>query len=364
MESMVDVSLFQLGKLGISFVVTAMMINALGFNVLQNFKKRVCMQLNDGSYQVVMNKNCKLQSDVPKGRGIALFGDMVYEFQTAFVSEDSPQEYFKNLISEKKQEYGELCAAVVPSMPYCYTTAYLHNNKKTAFELNAVPVGLTAIDIEYRCFDFTNKFSVIAHKNTFESLVIQGISEVLAMVPNNKLTVIEFTKTFIEGDKNYNYIYSKEKIAEFVNKFFAAAVERYNHYDNCEKAGKPLPEYEPEMILFSGMSKIVNSLEGDLKEKLLTAIDKVGVEHGFRYVIYDRVNELSVLNAAKSFVERINQNDYIWVGDGYAEQYMLPSVRATEKIDNIINGGYVMVKKKVSAVKLISTSYMEEGSDE
>ncbi len=362
MDGIVDVSLFQLGKLGISFVVTAQMVNSLSFNVMQNFRKRICMHLNDGAYSVIMNKSCRLQEAALKGRGLTLVDKTIYEFQTAFVAESEKQtEFFRTLVENQKAVHGELRAKAVPTLPKYFTADSVSREK---LSLSAVPVGLTTVSVEHSCFDFSQKYSLIVHKNVFESVMIQGVAEMLAKLYGDRLTVIDPFRSFIPCDMPYKYIGDKDSLGKFIDSLLAEAVEKYNTYDECEKKCKPLPQYDEQMFIFCGMGRIIASLNAEQKERLIGAVDNVECKHGFRFVIYDRISELSAMNAARSFVERSNQNDYIWVGDGYSEQYVLPQIRTTEKLTDITNGGYVISRRKISAVKLLCSENAKENADE
>ncbi len=360
-----DTSLLQLGKLGISFVVTAVLVNALGFSVLQNFRQKITMQLNDEAYSIIFSKAGRLRPAQCKGRGLAQIGEQVYEFQTAFAAPPEKQsDYFNELCISKQTEYGGTAALKVPVLPKYYTCEYIRGNDLMPVALNAVPVGLSSVEAEPVYFDFSEKFSVIAHKSMFDSAVVQGVAEVLSMCYADRLTVVDCFDTFANCNMNYNYVHGKENSAKFIHEIFEVALHRHNNYNDCVHAGKPIPQYDERAILFCGIGRLLSTLNSDIKDELVNMLERVGTKHNFRYIIYDKVSDLSSLKEIMSFAERKNQNSYIWAGGGYSEQYILPSVKPYEKSDEILNGGYVVSKKKISCVKLICSEISKEDDNE
>lgn len=366
MNSMVDTSMFQLGKLGISFVVTASLINALGFSVLQNFRRKIAMQLNDDAYPVILGKAGKLRPYPCKGRGLVQLDDKVYEFQTAFAaSPDKLSEYFKALTLRKCNEFNGLSAVRVPKLPKYYTCGYLRQNYTDKFTLNAVPVGLASVEAEPVFFDFSEKFTVIAHKTMFDSSVIQGVAELLAIPFADRVIAIDPFDQFIEGRMDYTYVHGKDSSIAYIKKLFDEALFRHNHYNDCKHKGEQLPVYEERIIIFCGMNRIVNMLTGELRTDFLDMLNCVGpVTANYRYIVYDNISELNSLNCIQSFAERTNFTSYLWAGDGYYEQYVLPSIKTQAKTDDVLNGGYVVSKKKIGCVKLICSETAVEEENE
>lgn len=362
LNSMFDISLLQLGKLGISFVVTATLVNDLGFSVLQNFRCRIVMQINDDAYSIILSKAGKLRPEPFKGRGLAQIGEKVYEFQTAFVSSAEEQaNHLTNFCNRMLERYSGISAVKVPTLPKYYTCADINADN---ILLNAIPVGLSSVEAETVSFDFSEKFTVIAHKSLFDSCVIQGIAELLALYYNNRLSVIDCYDTFESSEMNYTYIHGKEEIEKYIHTIFEEALYRHNHYNDCVKADKAAPVYEEKAILFCGIGRLISSLSAEIKGDFMEMLDKVGVKHNLRYIIYDKVNELSILNNVRSFAERTNQTSYIWAGDGYSEQYVLPAVKISANAEEILHGGYIVSKKKIACVKLICADCEKENEDE
>lgn len=366
MKGAVDTSVFQLGKLGISFVVTASLINALNFSVLQNFSRKIAMQLNDNSYSVILGKAGRLKPYPCRGRGLVQIGEKVYEFQTAFAAPaDKLSNYFKELSQRKQNEFPDSSALEIPSLPQYYTVDYLYRNKLDKFTIYAVPVGLSSVEAEPVLFDFSERFTVISHKTMFDSGVIRGVAELLSMLDGHKTEVVDPFDTFVNCDMGYTYIHGKKGSAEYMQKLFDDALYRHNNYKKCKNDGGPLPVYESRIIVFCGMSRILELLTAELKKDILDMFNSTDPRtSNYRFVFYERIGELNSLNCIRSFAERTNYTSYIWAGDGYSEQYVLPPIKTQAKTDEIINGGYVVSKKKISCVKLICSKASEEEDDE
>lgn len=349
-----DISLLQLGKLGISFVVTASIVNAVGYSAIQNFRRKICMQLNDDGYYSIFGKiSCSMPMGC-KGRGIIQLENEHYEFQTAMISEEGKYAESVNALIDRINEGCSGKTAVrVPRLPETLTKEQLVC-KNGSYTIDKVPVALEAVSTDICTFNFSRKFNVISHKSAFGSTVMQGITELLSELYDDRLIIVDRVSAVSGTGGKYKYMNNIQEISDYVKKeFFEEALERHNYYNDCVRSGQEAPVYEEKMFIFCGLSALLGSIEQEARDSIIAVLEKVGVEHGYRYVFFERISELNVLNTIRSFSERANQNEYIWVGDGYSEQFALPVFKSDTAIANVPNGGYVAVGKRLHGVMLV-----------
>lgn len=364
MNGNVDASLFQLGKLGISFVVTATLVNSLGFSILQNFRRRIAMQLSDDTYSVILGKAGRLRPYPCRGRGLVGVDDKVYEFQTGFAApSDRLSDYITELSERCTGRCADISAVKIPTLPTYYTCSCLAKNG--SFALNAVPVGLGCIEAEPVFADFSEKYTVIAHKTMFDSSIIQGVSELLAVMYADKVIVLDPYETFAGGRMDYTYVHGSKKVSKILRTLFDEALRRFSHYKECLNSGRELPVYDERIIIFCGAGRLLGALDNELRTDIYDMFNSVTPETvNYRYVIYDNISGFGTLNSITSFAERKNFTSYIWAGDGYYDQYVLPSVKTHMKTSEITDGGYVVCGKKISCVKLICSETAKEDKDD
>lgn len=356
-----DTSLFSLGKLGISFVVTANLVNALGFSVLQNFKQKITLRLNENTYSLVLANAGRMTPQHRKGSGLICIENKVYEFQTAFIAEqDTQTEYIAELTKSLCEKYRDMKAERIPRLPERYTCKAVTSDSMP----DKMPVGLSVIGASPVYFDFTNDFTVISHKSAFDGGVVQGISELLAIYYNKNLIVLDPFELFSAGQKEYTYIHGRKDVSEFIDTIFDEALFRHNNYNDIIRSGEKSPSYEEKTLFFCGIGRLLNSLEATTKEKLVNMLDRVGGKHGIRYIIYEKFSELYALNSIRSFSDRKNADSFIWIGSGYNEQNALTYIKTAEKPDELENSGFIVSGKKLSFVKLICSEENEETENE
>lgn len=364
-EKVFDTSLLSLGKLGISFAVTANLVNALGFSVLQNFKQKITMQLNENTYSLVLGNAGRMIPQHRKGSGLVSIGSKVYEFQTAFIAEQERQtEYIDGLAERLCEKYPDKKAVSIPRLPERYTCISAAVSAGQKPKLKKLPVGLSVIGASPVFFDFSNDFTVISHKAVFDNNVVQGIAELLSIYYAERLIVLDPFEVFSAGRKKYTCIHGRSEVSGYIDTIFDEALLRHNNYNDAVRSGGEPPVYEEKAILFCGISRLMNSLDAVTREKLVNVFDKVGSRHGLRYIVYEKVSELYALNSVRSFSDRKNPDSFIWVGSGYNEQNVLPYFRTAEKPDEIENSGFVVSKKKLSFVKLICSEEVKETDNE
>lgn len=360
-----DTSLLSLGKLGISFVVTANLVNALGFSVLQNFKQKLTMQLNEDTYSLVLGNTGRMLPQHRKGSGLVRIDNKVYEFQTAFIADRENQaEYIAELTDALCEKYPDKTAARIPRLPDRYTCRNVPSAAVSKLKLKKLPVGLSAVGASPVYFDFSNDFTVISHKAVFDNNVVQGMAELLSMYYHDRLSVLDPFEIFSAGRKDYTYIHGKKEVSEYIDTAFDEALFRHNNYNDAVRNSQEPPVYEEKAIFFCGINRLMNSLDAVTKEKLVNMFDKVGSRHGLRYIIYEKFNELYTLSSVASFSERRNTNSFIWVGAGYNEQNVFTYIKTNEKTDELENSGFVVSGKKLSFVRLICSEEVKEQDNE
>lgn len=106
---------------GISFVITAMQVSAMGYKYLNNFNNRISYSCNDkGEYSNIFER-CKIEPENTPGRGLIWKDKEIYEFQTFLPFEGEKEinrvEKIKDFIKNIRLYFGECEAIKIPEVP-------------------------------------------------------------------------------------------------------------------------------------------------------------------------------------------------------------------------------------------------------
>ena len=130
---------------GIYFAVTAVSTNAVRYKTQQNFKTLLTMQLNDPSdYPIIVGKTDGLVPSKCKGRGLIAM-DKVYEFQTAYCTEDQDTQGFIRKFCEDVRANTTKAAKPIPILPQVVDMEFV---ERKINGLASIPVGVAKNSLE------------------------------------------------------------------------------------------------------------------------------------------------------------------------------------------------------------------------
>ncbi len=320
-------------KYGIYFLFTATTATEIKYKVLQNCGQHYVLQMNDkNDYLSVLGSVGGVYPSPKTGRGIFKSSE-VYEFQTARICCD---EELHNVVEESCKEwtakYHGVRAIKIPIVPETITTERYAGNING---LSAIPIGIDIDTVKDLYFDFGNSVMTVVSGREFKRLkpFINGVKKLIRELEDVTL-----------GELNQN------TTEEEVVKLFRLMVERNNNYkDTGDNTG-----YRHHIYFVEKPMQLFEKLSADGKDKLSALIYKCEKEYNVHFVVCDDAAGLKEYQSANWFKNHFDAESYVWIGDGFDEQYLLKTNLVSKELRGLKNTtGLVCIDGESHKTKII-----------
>ncbi len=336
-------------KTGITFVMATTASNDLRYRMVQNFKQKIALSLNEASeYGTIFEGLGNKRPARRFGRGLINLGEEIYDFQTAKSCE--PEEYnvfIKEEIERVKQE-NKTVAEKIPILP---DIVKADNFKGNLSELSNVPIGLRKKDIKPEFYDFKDNFiTIITAKDAEEAMQFgSNIWQQIEKVQDVDIIILDPERKILSG---------RNELSENYEKLVSADNKKDSKHNICFVFGMNRLIHYLEQ---SGEDDDDDDLEG--AEKWQAIIKQCDEKKNFSFVILDSADKIKEHNYDDWYKENVLESNIIWVGNGIEDQYLL-DVNAPRKeiMDNCgCSFGYINKKAKTIMLKLLE---MKERRDD
>lgn len=350
-------------KYGIYFLITATSANAMRYRLTQNFVQAYSLKLNDRSdYPTIFGSSVGgIYPSEVKGRGI-IREDETYVFQAARLTADEADT--PALISRScarwREAAGDIEARRIPVVPKFVSGEdafgqYIPGKK--------LPLGISYDDYKYLAYDIEKKaiLKIISAASREAFLYAMGIAEVIVSAENARMIV------FNEGSGNeceYGFKYEsvKDKVEDRIVELFNLCVSRNNEYKNT--GGNPETDMSPILVVVNEYSRIRESLTPDVKDKLMTILNKSEPFWNVFFIIADSNQGSGNYSSEDWFADKCPGG--VWVGNGVTDQIRLTIAKRDRSLEREVpvNTGFYIEKGIARRIKLVMPSGMEEEDEE
>lgn len=314
-------------KYGIYFVITVPNTNAIRYRMMQNFGQIFTMQLSDESeYTNVVGKTDGLYPAKFKGRGL-FKKDAVLEFQTAnATNEANVYKYVKGLCEELSGKYSSNAKkiAVIPSK---ITVEKLREYLDT--HSNVVPIGFDSED--------TTVFNYALYERYVTLITGNG---------KNPFLFAKAVYDLIDDDK---VIVLNSDSSDTVRDLFDLTVARFQELKSNANA-----VFEPTLIFVNGIAELREKLNSDDRDRMDLVLQKGSKALGMNVVLTESYDRLFSIVSELWYKQNVGNNNAIWVGEGFAEQYRINVENRNNQYSKSTesNQGFVIVDGVATAIKL------------
>lgn len=343
-------------KYGIYFLVTANTASAIRYRITQNFGNILALQLNDrGDYVGLLGSTGGVYPSKIKGRGI-FKADRIYEFQTAYFAEDAGLSAIRTLCNKIASEHTQR-AKQVPHLPEYVTKEYFGD----AVSPVEFPIGVEKASLRNSCINLERSILTLLLSNDEETMaaIAQGISEQLGRLEGTA-TVLDGADIFDNADDSeFEYLHSE--FEGCIKRMFEKMLSRNQGCVAAANERKPLPDYDPEYVIITGLQNIHAGLDAEYRDKLLTMLEKAEVDYNMRFMLCDTVRGLSSFAGQPWYRRYVTGMEGIWVGDGITNQNILKINRVTNALYSEVprHFGYVVRRGKPTLIKLLVSAKAE-----
>lgn len=344
-------------KYGIYFCMTVNGTNGIRYRASQNFSQILTMQLNDPTdYPVVMGKTEGIIPAKHKGRGLVRL-DRVYEFQTAYSFAEDEQDNLRDFCKKLAAD-ARVRAREIPILPDEVSAEVM---RRYVSDLQSVPVGIGKEKLDVLTIPLLREYlyMVTSQERALAVRTAGALAQLCAWVPDVAVEVWDVEREF-RSDAWDNVTVRYEKIEEFVAQTFSEVVERNNVYKDSGMDLSVLEHYPRKVIVVCGLERLFSVLSDDGKDKLRVFWERGQSAYKIHFIIADDVKQMSSCSAEGWYRQNVNTGNGIWVGDGFAEQYVIKINKHSSALYQEIGDkfGYVVKKGKPILAKLVTA---EEG---
>ena len=349
-------------KYGIYFCLTVNTTNGIRYRVSQNFGQVFTMQLNDpGDYSIVVGNTEGIFPTKCKGRGLVRFGK-VYEFQTAYTFIEGMQEKIKEFCKELATK-STVVARPIPILPDVVNVEVLKNYAKS---IDSIPVGVHKERMTPVTVSLKNEYIYLVSSQD-KTLAIETACAVgeLCNRAEDVYTEIWDTEKTITSVEGMQAVLVRDNYEEKISELFAEIVARNNTFKDANMDTSVLEKYQRKVIVIAGFNRLREALSVDGKDKLAVFLEKGQSQYKIHFILAD---ELKVLNACTTegwFRQNVNTGNGIWIGDGFANQFLLKASKHSSNLYQEIGDkfGYVLNRGRLALTKLVTCAKEDEENE-
>jgi S-DNA-T family DNA segregation ATPase FtsK/SpoIIIE len=223
---------------GLSFVVTAAMSNAMNYRTQANFGKKMALNCNDDGEYSNLFGHCRTTPRENTGRGLFVIDKRILEFQIAMFGSSNKEaersQELKGFIT-KMNDKSDIKAPLIPMVPEKLTLAeVMPENNKLFRNKGKFPIGMDFNSVEYTFIDLHDDGSLsLIGDNEIRILFMRNLLFMLAkniVFHNVQAIIIDDKQKNLEKEGKYGFVKTytndvSEGIA-YLTDFYDMVVER------------------------------------------------------------------------------------------------------------------------------------------
>jgi len=339
-------------KFGIYFILTVNSINGVKSKLLQTFKTIYSLQLNNEfDYRSIFGNTNGIVPAKLYGRGL-FKKDRVLEFQTAYAFDK--EDLYKNILATSIKTFMTYKTKVKPIPVLPKEVEFGHINKGE-IGLNFIPIGMVKKDLGIANIELKDELSyLISFRELDEN--ISFIDKFLRILDYGNVT------TFVM-DAKYIYETSDFKNINYLNNNYTETIENLNNFvnevheilKNNNNNIRSIKEIEDAICVIIGFDKFISSLSKEDKDKFINILNKSKEILKVHFIFVDIPSGFKPYEFEAWYKASINTSSGLWLGDGFAEQYLIKPTKVIQDYYDIIgnNYGYIVENGQVKFIKIL-----------
>lgn len=339
-------------KFGIFFILTSSSVNGVKSKLLQTFKTIYTLQLNNEfDYRSIYGNTNGLTPSKIYGRGL-FKKDSVLEFQTAYAYDKD--ELYKNILNMSIQTFMTY-KTKMRSIPVLPKEVEFNAVNRTEINLNFIPVGMVKEDLAIANIRIKDELSyLVSFRELDES--ISFVDKLLRVLDKGNIKTFVFDSKYIYDNSNFtkiNYLNSNyTETIDSLNKYINDVDELYKKNNNNIRSIKNV---EDVLCVIIGFDKFISSLEKETKDKFINILTKAKENLKVHFIFIDIPAGFKPYEYESWYKSTINPSTGLWIGDGFAEQYLIKPTKVLQEYYDLIgnNYGYLVENGQVKFIKVI-----------
>ena len=322
-------------KYGVVFILTTSGTNTVRYRLRQNFKQNIVLQFNDSSdYSSIISAARKKEPSKIFGRGLIEL-DGVFEFQTAYCyNADKMSDYIK-IICNKLKSICTYQAPKIPILPETVTQEFVSNYLGS---LETLPVGVEKESLQIATVNLKNKvlYTITGEDISQDASFLKGLVYNYLTINNSTALVID-PQEILESFESNKAVYTTNSEEGF-KRLQAASTQETNKNIAC---------------FIIGINQLLDNIDKTEFERTISTISK---NKNMNIFIVETIDGIKNINYDSWFKSNCDLSEGIWIGNGIGNQFTLKVTTNSRLLrEELPPGfGYIIVKGKASAIKLMS----------
>ena len=353
-------------KYGIYFVITVAGINSIKNRMMQNFGQILALQFNDeANYSVILGKTNGLVPQRVEGRGLIKLEKNIYEFQTARLVEDNnPYKFIRDECEKMKEQFSGYKANKVQVLPRKITPEilkpYVLNN------LN-IPIGMEKNTLATNYFKVGEHYInlVLAEDNSYLQFLEDLANFIKNTYPNLDLSLIDEQDEVENLNPEIRHVTGRKNAIDVMDELYKLILTRNNEYKDSIEQSRKCEEFAPKLYIVNSVRTLFENKDQQSIEKLDLALERGNKNYNVYFIIFDEAKKISGTSKMKWYKENVKTDNGIWIGRGFANQFVFtPSNNTGEIRKDIVDHNFAIAIEKSNAkiIKILNTK--EEQLDE
>ena len=339
-------------KFGIYFVLSVSSINGVRSKLLQTFKLMYSLQLNNEfDYRSIFSNTNGIVPSKIYGRGLCKL-DRVLEFQTAYAFDK--EDLYKNILASSIKTFMtyKTKAKPIPTLPEDITYNDIASDE---MNLGSIPVGMVKSDLSIANIKLKDELSYLIGFREFEEN-IPFIDKLLKILDYTDIKTCVLDTKYIYENSDFGKI-------KYINNGYTDAINDLNNFinevDEVLKENKnnikAIKDVEEVLCIIIGFDKFISSLAQEDKDKFMNMINKSKDSLKIHFIFIDVPSGFKPYEYESWYKNAVNQSSGLWIGDGFAEQYLIKPTKMVQSYYDIIgsNYGYLVDNGQVKFIKII-----------
>ena len=342
-------------KYGVFVVTTVTGINGMRSKLSQNFGQQLTLQMNDDfDYRSIIGRTSVTPSKI-NGRGLVSL-DNIYEFQTAYVDDESNIITKVKTVSEYLNKLFKNSAIRIPELPKVVTTTFL---KQKLGSLKTFPIGIEKESLNIRTLDIKNNPATIISSQVVSntrSFVASTIAQ-LKNINNINMMVFDAERLLRDEKVIESVNYYGSSFENVISKYSDLVAEFNSIYEDSDFDASSLDSKTDVLVVFVGMERLKTILGDKFTTLVANNIDLSKKLQKFNYVFVDSVDCFKKMEYDGWYKSVVNSTRGIWIGNGITEQSLF---RLNVSPRNLINSlpagfGYDIVGGNPCLIKYVES---------
>lgn len=339
-------------KFGIYFVLTVSSINGVKSKLLQTFKTIYSLQLNNEfDYRNIYGNTNGIVPSKLYGRGV-FKKDRVLEFQTAYAFDK--EELYKNILATSIKTFMTYKTKMKPIPVLPKEVEFGHINKGE-IGFNFIPVGMIKKDLGVANIKLRDELSYL--------ISFRELDENISFI-DKFLRILDYSNinTYVMDAK---YVYEKNdfKKIKYLNNNYTEVINNLNKFvndvdevlKNNNNNIRTIKNIEEVMCVIIGFDKFISALSQEDKDNFINILNKSKETLKVHFILIDVPSGFKPYEYESWYKASMNASSGLWIGDGFAEQYLIKPTKVIQDYYDIIGNsyGYIVENGQVKFIKIV-----------